>query len=110
MASIFKVTPTPEPFKRRCSFDSLSNADLVLLLRQAVDSLQPTARQQGIDLRAELPAAPCRLRGDAHFLERALLNLLDNAVRHTPSGGVVVAGCSPEGDKARVAVRDSGSG
>ncbi|MBB6636590.1 sensor histidine kinase [Cohnella thailandensis] len=84
--------------------------DLAAVLRQAADSLLPAAQERGVRLRVDASAASCPMKGDAHFLERALLNLLENAVRHSPSGGTVVAGCSPEAGKARVAVRDSGPG
>lgn len=48
--------------------------------------------------------------GDAEALLRLLLNLLDNALRHTPGIGSVVAGAEPIDDEYRLFVRDTGPG
>ncbi|GJM67891.1 hypothetical protein HMSSN036_01070 [Paenibacillus macerans] len=50
------------------------------------------------------------ISGDAHLLERAINNLLDNAVRHTPNGGEIVVQSYQEGDKVKFTVRDTGPG
>jgi two-component system phosphate regulon sensor histidine kinase PhoR len=48
--------------------------------------------------------------GDPGWLERCLLNLLDNAIKYTPHGGRVRVCVSYDGDRARVDVRDTGIG
>jgi len=53
---------------------------------------------------------PAGLMGDAVALERALLNLVDNAVRYTPAGGKVEISAGPTGDWVEIAVQDSGPG
>lgn len=63
--------------------------DLGELLRQAVEDTQPLAAAKGIALALEAPSAPCVLLGDRHLLARAVANLLDNALRHTPEGGTI---------------------
>ncbi|MDH6577471.1 HAMP domain-containing sensor histidine kinase [Kitasatospora sp. MAP5-34] len=55
------------------------------------------------DGEAELTADPVRLR-------QAVGNLLDNAVRHTPSGGSVTVGARPVGDELVIEVTDTGTG
>ncbi|MCD1260419.1 HAMP domain-containing histidine kinase [Paenibacillus athensensis] len=47
---------------------------------------------------------------DAYLLERAFNNLLDNAVRHTPGGGVIHVSWSRSAAGAEVVIRDSGTG
>ena len=53
---------------------------------------------------------PARLMGDAVALERALLNLVDNAVRYTPSGGKVEIAAVPADGWVEISVQDSGPG
>lgn len=50
------------------------------------------------------------VRGDRATLWRAVLNLVDNAVRYTPAGGRVELALERDGDHAVVAVRDTGVG
>src|SRR5262249_29309767 len=53
---------------------------------------------------------PGTLATDRHLLQRAVSNLIDNAVRHTPSGGRIEIQLDREGERARIAVSDSGAG
>lgn len=85
-------------------------ADLRPLLRRLAEGLQPQAEAKGVRLDAQLPAEPCVAAIDAHLIERAVENLLDNALRHTPSGGAVTLSCAREGDLVTFAVADGGSG
>ena len=52
----------------------------------------------------------CVVRGDAGWLERLLLILLDNAIKFTGEGGWISVTFSRSGGRARLAVTDSGSG
>lgn len=47
---------------------------------------------------------------DLSMMERVLTNLLDNAIRHTPSGGEIEVRLWPQGNKVMVQVNDSGPG
>nr|MBA2362664.1 hypothetical protein [Chloroflexia bacterium] len=48
--------------------------------------------------------------GDAHLLTRAVENLLDNALRHTPAGGEIRLGWRREARRAVFSVADTGPG
>jgi signal transduction histidine kinase len=48
--------------------------------------------------------------GDRDQLQHLLLNLVDNAVKYTPSGGTIGVGLWNDGDWARIEVRDTGHG
>ncbi|HEX4817488.1 MAG TPA: DUF4153 domain-containing protein [Nonomuraea sp.] len=61
---------------------------------------------------AILPDVPGDLvvRADPDLLAQVLANLLDNAVRHSPPGGVVTVGGAGDGARVRIAVADQGPG
>jgi len=57
-----------------------------------------------------VPPAPLPVRADRAWLATILHNLLDNAVKYSPAGGTIECEMVPDGDRARVTVRDEGPG
>jgi signal transduction histidine kinase len=84
--------------------------ELGVLLREAVARWEPRATAQASALALAGSPEPCVLHGDASLLSRAVENLLDNALRYTPSGGRVEVGWRRDGEMAIVTVADSGPG
>lgn len=84
--------------------------DLDALLRRLTNGLQPRAEAKRITLTLDQPPHPCIVDGDSHLLTRAVENLLDNAVRYTPSGGSVRVACVGTSDAARFTIADTGPG
>jgi two-component system sensor histidine kinase MprB len=83
------------------------SVDLVEVVERALARARRRAGEVEFDLRLE----PWTLHGDATALERAVLNLLDNAVKWSPPDGVVQVGLHPVGDgTAMLEVADSGPG
>ncbi|MFT7839534.1 HAMP domain-containing sensor histidine kinase [Saccharothrix sp. BKS2] len=81
--------------------------DLVEVVERALDR----ARRRASDVRFVVDVQPWSLLGDSSALERAVLNLLDNAVKFSPARGVVRLGLRQLGDgSAVVEVADSGPG
>jgi heavy metal sensor kinase len=58
-----------------------------------------------LDATQEMP-----FRGDENLLRRLLLNLLDNAIKHTPRGGAVTISCKRERARYLVNISDTGTG
>ncbi|WP_226003013.1 sensor histidine kinase [Paenibacillus sp. BJ-4] len=83
--------------------------DFKLIIQKSMDSLSPPARQKHISI-LNHAADGCFIRGDMHLLERAISNLLDNAVRHTPPYGEIVVQCDIESDQVKFMIRDTGPG
>jgi signal transduction histidine kinase len=81
------------------------------LLAGTVDGLLPRARAKGVTvtLVAEADDRPVFV-GDAHLLERAVENLLDNALRHTPAGGEIVVRWHAEAERVTFTIADTGPG
>ncbi len=86
----------------RMSFDLASTVDLVF------EQYAPLATEAGIDLSKE--AAPATLIGDEDLMVQLLVNLIDNALAHTPAGGTVTIGCQPVDGQVHLWVADSGEG
>jgi two-component system phosphate regulon sensor histidine kinase PhoR len=82
--------------------------DLAALVEQVWSGLRPLAEQRAI--RLESPPAGLTVAGDPSRLHRVLLNLLDNAVRHSPDGGLVQVGLQHSPGWCRLSVRDQGPG
>jgi heavy metal sensor kinase len=83
--------------------------DVGELAASLVEQLEPVAQARTIDLRCERTGTVL-VNGDAGWLQRLLLNLLDNAIKFTREGGNVVLRVSREGGRARIDVRDTGIG
>jgi len=80
------------------------------LVRGAVSRFLRQAERAGITIAAEAPPSPVTLIGDEEALERALGNLIANAIKFTPAAGSVVVRAEEDGDHALISVRDTGIG
>lgn len=88
-------------------------ADLHDCLAEASDALWPLASKKGVWIVAP-PGEPCYVAGERHALTRALLNLLDNAVRFSPPGAKIRCGIdaveTAGGSLFEVWIEDQGPG
>ncbi|MEX0587838.1 MAG: HAMP domain-containing sensor histidine kinase [Cyanobium sp.] len=86
-----------------------SVVDLPPLVEQVWANLRPLADPRGIRIELKAPAH-LLLRADSSRLHRTLLNLLDNALRYSPDGGVVQVSLDVRGDWCQLGVADQGPG
>ncbi len=79
------------------------------VLANALEVCRPAAKSRGIGMELECDGT---LEADIHaaFLERALVNLVDNAVKYGPDGGRVWVTAVRESGEIRIRVRDQGVG
>ncbi|MBI1886387.1 MAG: HAMP domain-containing histidine kinase [Chloroflexi bacterium] len=77
---------------------------------EVVDAMQAQAKVAGIDLRLEVKGEPPHLPLDGARIERALSNLVRNALQHTPVGGWVKVMVFAEDGWVSLRVADSGEG
>jgi signal transduction histidine kinase len=83
--------------------------DLGELATAAVATFAQRADSLGVALAVDAPV-PVVLDADRDQLTQVLVNLLDNALRHTPSGGRVTVTVTREDAEAVIRVRDTGVG
>jgi len=81
------------------------------LLEQALEAERAAAVEAGVDLIKEAPPGLPRVVADRERIHLVLVNLVSNAIRHTPKGGVVrvIALEGPDG-QVTLRVTDSGKG
>jgi two-component system, OmpR family, sensor kinase len=85
--------------------------DLAELARRCARTAEGLAMRQGGERRGTVDAPrPVVVDADARALERVLVNLVDNAVTHSPPGSPVRVSARHEGGRAVLAVRDHGPG
>lgn len=88
-----------------------ARVDLDVLVQQTAAMFAGVAEERGIDLRVE-SAGAILVAGEPRQLRQVVSNLLDNAIRFTPSGGrvVVALAADPSSHEARLTLTDTGSG
>lgn len=85
-----------------------ASVDVGAVAQAVCQSLAPVAESRGLTLACE--AATARVRGDAGWIERLCLNLVDNAIAFTPTGGRVTVRVRADAGVARLDVADTGIG
>lgn len=88
----------------------ISEIDLNIMVEQAYQMFQPLAESKDLLLNRSLAPKPLIILADKKLLQRALANLIDNAIKYTTAGGVIYVDCYREGKRAVLKVRDTGSG
>jgi PAS domain S-box-containing protein len=84
--------------------------DLVAELPESLDGLQPVAEGKGVTLIRDLCSGPLVVVGDEARLDQVMRNLVENAIKFTPSGGRVTIRLARTGREAELTVTDTGDG
>ncbi|MBT2162957.1 sensor histidine kinase [Zobellia barbeyronii] len=93
-----QVTPVKEPF----SITELSH-DLIAKFRVL-------AEQKQIDLQLDNPEENCLVFADVSLVERALQNLIENALKYTQANGKVTLSLQKKGKNVEINITDTGTG
>ena len=88
---------------------TLADVDVCMAARDAVDFFQPVADDRGIDLRLE-SHEEALVKADIDKIQRAVLNILGNAIKYTPEGGAITVSITEDRAKVVLSVRDTGPG
>lgn len=85
--------------------------DLGGLLYEMLERVRSAAREKGLTLNARIPSTPIFIEGDARRLAQVMLNLLTNAIQHTPpQGDITVSLSQQDAHTVQVSVTDTGEG
>jgi two-component system phosphate regulon sensor histidine kinase PhoR len=87
-----------------------STVDLKELIGSVVKGVMKGAQKKDIIIKAELPDVLPSVMGDRDRLEQVVVNLIDNAIKYTPSGGEVSITAEANGAEVCVNVSDTGIG
>lgn len=84
--------------------------NLAECLEDVIEDFSEIARAKGVILQLQMADSNALVRGQERELIRLLVNLLSNAIQHTPSGGMVRVELIRQASELRVAVTDQGPG
>ncbi len=84
--------------------------DLADIARQAHEMLAPVAEEMGHRLSLDAPDAPVPIAGNGELISQALINLVENAMRHAPPPADIVIRVARDGADRVLTVTDDGPG
>jgi two-component system, OmpR family, sensor histidine kinase TctE len=84
--------------------------DLDGVVRGVLEDMAGRAQSKNIDLGLEGTISECNVRGHAVALREIVMNLVDNAIRYTPSGGVVTTRIAAGAGRVMLTIEDDGPG
>ena len=99
--------------------NDVSKINLVELLNTLADEYQTLAQQKGLNFNLDIPSKLLEIGGDHPFchsfadrdlLQQAIRNLLDNAVKYTPAGGMVAVKLAVKPRRILICIKDTGIG
>jgi signal transduction histidine kinase len=80
------------------------------LMQDVILKYRPQAEKAGIHLESSLPSKSVVVNADIGLIERAVSNLIENAIKYTPEKGVVKVALTEGNGRAHISISDTGSG
>ena len=89
---------------------ALEPVNLAQLIQAAVSRVSATLQTRGVASSVFMPAHLPPVEIDLDMIDRVIINLLDNAIKFTPSGGQISVAAEPRADYVAVSISDTGCG
>ncbi|HEY9715950.1 MAG TPA: ATP-binding protein [Trichormus sp.] len=86
------------------------NTDLAKLIRKYLTEAEPLIQQRGLKLETQIVDSPSPVFADQNAILRVVQNLIDNAIKFSPEGGLVTVKLWQDQDEAVLEVSDNGPG
>jgi signal transduction histidine kinase len=80
------------------------------VIQEAILDTRDMAREKNLNIQVNVPPSFPTLLTDRKKLDMIVMNLLSNAIKYTPEGGVISFKAWQDGDKAVIAISDTGIG
>jgi len=87
-----------------------NKVDMRKIVQDATDLFQPLAEDRNLSMQLNIPSQPVFVLGDRARLQRAVANLLDNAIKYTPPGGSIAVSMEIDEARVKVEIADTGIG
>jgi len=87
-----------------------ARVEVASTLTRVVEFMKPAAEKRRQSLELSVNGRLPGVAGDPDYLERAVSNLVDNAIKYTPEGGRIRVSAKAVGDEVVIEVADSGIG
>ena len=89
---------------------TMETMDIPGFFREIFEKLQPTIAHTGLSLHFDNLDQPLYCLADREKLERAVMNIISNAMKFTPAGGTIAASLKRRENRLYLSVQDSGEG
>ncbi|HEY9756460.1 MAG TPA: PAS domain-containing sensor histidine kinase [Oculatellaceae cyanobacterium] len=89
---------------------NLATSDVVQMVRDLLKVMKPLEQEQGITTTCNLPNYAVLVRCDIEEIRRVIQNLVDNAFKFTPRGGLIDVSLDATDHQMMIKVRDNGKG
>jgi two-component system, NtrC family, sensor histidine kinase HydH len=89
---------------------SLQEEDIIEVIKNVLDLCQTKAERHGINISVNLSPEPLHIAIDIFHIERALMNLIDNAIDASVRNGTIVITAYPGKEYIIIRIKDQGSG
>lgn len=88
----------------------VESTDVIEIVRSTIRELKALASHNEIQLIDQLSDEPAILRAERTAIKRVLHNLLNNAIKFTPRGGMIIVTCKKTKSELSISVSDTGIG
>ncbi len=83
--------------------------DVKELVKEVLNELEPNIEKAGLSLEIKMPIEEIKVNADRGKIKQVVGNIVDNAIKYTVHGSINIS-VSVDGEKAKIAVKDSGVG